>query len=103
MDSWAALLAGLHEDPADELTWQALADCLEEHGEADRAELRLTRRLRPTPVGAERQTAEGRVQALLAAGVKPCVPVLTNSIEMGLAQIPKWPAGGDHSVMRGGP
>ena len=42
-------------DPADDLGWLAVADWLEEHGEADRAELvRLTRLLRrdlTTPTG----------------------------------------------------
>jgi uncharacterized protein (TIGR02996 family) len=89
MDAQAALLAALHTDPADELTWQALADCLEERGQAECAELlRLTRALRSLPDGAERQAAEGHVGALLAAGVRPCVPVLTNSIGMRLALIP---------------
>src|SRR5262249_45083134 len=40
-------LAALRDDPADELTWQALADWLEEDGQGERAELlRLTRQMR---------------------------------------------------------
>ena len=32
-------LQALHADPNDELTWQAMAVWLEEHGRGDRAEL----------------------------------------------------------------
>jgi uncharacterized protein (TIGR02996 family) len=89
MDMQAALLAALHDDAADELTWQALADCLEEQGQSDRAELlRLHRALRSLPEDARRLAAEEGVRALLAAGAKPCVPMLTNSIGMELALIP---------------
>jgi uncharacterized protein (TIGR02996 family) len=89
MYTQVALLAALLDDPGDEPTWQALADCLEELRQADRAELvRLRRALRLLRAGAERQTVEGRVQALLAAGAKRCVPVLPKSIGMQLALIP---------------
>src|SRR5438067_836397 len=84
-----AFLQALHEDPADETAWLALADWLEEHGDP-RAELvRLQRRLRRGPAGPERREWEGRVQALLASGLRPCVPVLTNSIGMELVLIPR--------------
>ena len=72
MDSGQALLKALHDDPGDEVTWSALADWLEESGEAARAAfLRLHRRLRDLPEGDERSDLEGHAQALLAAGVRP--------------------------------
>ena len=63
-----AFLASLREDPADELTWQALADFLDDSGQPDRAELlRLTRRMLPTPVS-ERGDVPRRYEELLGAG-----------------------------------
>src|SRR5204862_4118366 len=85
----AAVLAALHADPADELGWLAIADCLEEQGETDRAELaRLSAQVRSMKAGAKRRQMENRVGELLAAGVRPCVPTITNSIGMTLALIP---------------
>jgi uncharacterized protein (TIGR02996 family) len=47
----AAFLQALHADPTDETTWLALADWLDDDGQADRAELvRLVRRLRALPM-----------------------------------------------------
>src|SRR5262245_43127523 len=89
MDSERALLAALHHHPADEAAWLALADALEESGEAQRAELlRLTRGLHTTPLGPGRQPREQRLQTLLCAGVVPCVPEVVNSLGMRLALIP---------------
>jgi uncharacterized protein (TIGR02996 family) len=88
----AAFLAALHAEPNDEATWLALADWLEEDGQADRAELvRLVRHLRTLPVmevTPERAGLEGRVAELLNAGVRPVVPEVVNSIGMRLALIP---------------
>jgi uncharacterized protein (TIGR02996 family) len=88
----AAFLAALHAEPKDEATWLALADWLEEDGQADRAELvRLVRRLRALPVmevTPERAALEARVAGLLNAGVRPVVPKVVNSIGMRLALIP---------------
>jgi uncharacterized protein (TIGR02996 family) len=88
----AAFLASLHAEPNDETTWLALADWLEEDGQADRAELvRLVRRLRALPVmkrSRERARLEDRVAELLNAGVGPVVPEVVNSIGMRLALIP---------------
>jgi uncharacterized protein (TIGR02996 family) len=82
-----ALLLALHCDPCDVVTWSALADCLEEKGEGERAELLRLSRLPPASKKA-RAAAEKRVRELLAAGVVPCVPVLENSLGMRLALIP---------------
>jgi uncharacterized protein (TIGR02996 family) len=81
-------LAALRDDPSDEVTWQALADWLEDSGQADRAELlRLRLRLRTTPA---RQGGElrARVTALLDAGVRPVVVERVNSIGMRFALVP---------------
>jgi uncharacterized protein (TIGR02996 family) len=84
----AAFHAALRENPSDELTWQALADWLEEDGQADRAELlRLTRRMLPTPVG-ERGDMPRRYAALLEAGVRPVLVEWVNSIGMRFALVP---------------
>jgi uncharacterized protein (TIGR02996 family) len=87
LDTEQALLQALHKDPRDAVTWSALADCLEEQGQAERAELLRLSRL-PPPAGTDRLAAEGRVRELLAAGVQPCVPTLENSIGMCLALVP---------------
>jgi formylglycine-generating enzyme required for sulfatase activity len=68
------------------MAWSALADCLEEKGQAQRAELVRLSRLPPAGKKA-RAAAEARVRELLAAGVLPCVPILENSIGMRLALI----------------
>jgi uncharacterized protein (TIGR02996 family) len=80
--------AALREKPADELTWQALADWLDENGQAARADLlRLTRQMLATPVS-ERGDGPARYEELLAGGVKPVVVERTNSIGMRFALIP---------------
>src|SRR4051812_46293583 len=84
-----ALLESLHADPADDVAWLALADALEEAGEAPRAELlRQHRSLRSLRPGKKRQAAEARVRHLLAEGVAQCVPARTNCVGMRLALIP---------------
>src|SRR5262249_32368413 len=73
-------LDSLLDDPGDELTWQALADCLEDDGQAERAELlRLTRRLSTLPLDARGDVA-ARVESLLAAGVKPVILERVNAV-----------------------
>src|SRR5437763_110319 len=87
--SLEAVLAGLHANPADELGWLAIADCLEERGETERAELaRLSALVRSGAAGARRKEMEDRVIELLAAGVRPCVPTITNSAGLVFALIP---------------
>src|SRR5262245_20174714 len=79
MPAESDLLAAIASDPADALAWLALADCLEENGEDDRAELvRLREWLRfAHRDDPERPASEARLQALLAAGVRPAGPRLT--------------------------
>src|SRR5688500_12504327 len=87
--SLESVLAGLHANPSDHLGWLAIADCLEEQGEMERTELaRLSAQVRAMARSAKRERMEQRVRELLAGGVKPCVPTISNSIGMVFALIP---------------
>ena len=70
-----AFLSALHDSPGDEVTWLALADWLEENGQAQRAELiRAVRQLRALPAlarSAMRGALEARVMELIDSGVIP--------------------------------
>jgi uncharacterized protein (TIGR02996 family) len=82
-----AMMRELGEKPRDAATWCAIADYLDEHGEERRAELaRLVRRMRLEGESWTKADSE-RVQELLASGVKPVVPTVTNSIGMKFAWI----------------
>jgi uncharacterized protein (TIGR02996 family) len=72
----ADLLTAIERDPADDLGWLALADFLEERGEADRAELvRLREWLRfADREDPQRPAKEARMQAMLDVGVRPAGP-----------------------------
>ena len=87
-----AFLSALRESPNDEVTWLALADWLDDQGQAERAELvRLVRRLRGVPVmrrTRDRVALEDRVASLLVAGVEPVALEVVNSIGMRLALMP---------------
>ena len=76
MPTEADLLRAIERDPGDDLAWLALADCLEEGGETDRAELvRLREWLRSAAVDVpERPAREARLAELLVARVTPSVP-----------------------------
>jgi uncharacterized protein (TIGR02996 family) len=83
------LLAALVAEPTAEDTWYVLADCLEETGEIERAELtRLQIQLRHEKRLQARVKPERRVRQLLASGVMPCVPTIENSLGMVFALIP---------------
>jgi uncharacterized protein (TIGR02996 family) len=85
----ARLLAGLHDDPADDALWLVVADWLEENGEEDRAELvRLNRALRGVRLDKDRLPLEARLRKLVRGRVRPCVPGIANSIGMRLVLIP---------------
>jgi uncharacterized protein (TIGR02996 family) len=89
VDTPTSLMAGLAAEPGDPLAWQALADWLEESGEPQRAELaRLNLRLRLERGHRQHRNWQKRVQELLAAGVRPCVPELVNSIGMRFVLVP---------------
>src|SRR4051794_4729317 len=88
LDLEAAFLQDVLDYPSDEVAWLALADWLEDHGDP-RAELvRLQRVLRRAADGPERRAREARVLELLAAGVRPLVPLVVNSAGMPLALVP---------------
>src|SRR5262249_20241124 len=88
-DAVDLILQALHASPTDETAWLALADSLEEADEPDRAELtRLAHRLRTDRGGEDRPVAEPRVQEMVGAGVRPCVPIRTNALGMRFALIP---------------
>src|SRR5437764_1574591 len=89
MNTQEVLLRVIHDHPDDELAWRALADHLEEQGQPDRAELlRLDLALREVGEDEKRPQREKRLTQLLAAGIRPCVPTLTNAVGMQLALIP---------------
>jgi uncharacterized protein (TIGR02996 family) len=89
MDSLAVLLGALHAHPDDDTARLALADCLEEQGEVERADLvRWHTLLRSEPEGRRRDDWEQRIQRLLRSGVAPCVPEVVNSLGMRFALIP---------------
>jgi uncharacterized protein (TIGR02996 family) len=85
----AALWQAIHDAPADERAWLVMADWLEEHDDPLRAELfRITLALRLRSDEAHRLALEARQRELLAAGVRPAVPEVVNSVGMRLALIP---------------
>jgi uncharacterized protein (TIGR02996 family) len=90
MTQGAVLQGAIVRDPGDDLAWLALADWLEEDGQAARAELlRLTRRLRDVAWDAiDRPEMERRVVELLRAGVEPANPELTDTVGMRFRLIP---------------
>jgi uncharacterized protein (TIGR02996 family) len=87
------LLQALHADPHDATAWLVLADCLEETGQADRAELlRLRERLRRSIKIPNRAALEARLQQLLLAGTRPSAALwdleLAPEVELTLSLIP---------------
>jgi uncharacterized protein (TIGR02996 family) len=89
MDTQSALWLALQADSADDTAWLALADCLEEADVPARAELTRTwLALRRSPEERIRAQLERRLEHLLRAGVRPCVPALTNSLGMTLNLVP---------------
>ncbi len=101
------LLAGIVSDPQEETRWLVLADWLEEFDDPRRAELlRLHRRLLSTccepKQHPQRSVWQTRIVALIAEGVRPCVPqetlVLPGGAEMTFSFIPPgtFLMGSDH-------
>jgi uncharacterized protein (TIGR02996 family) len=83
------LLAGIVSDPQEETRWLVLADWLEEFDDPRRAELlRLHRRLLGTCCEPEQHPERGewqsRIVALIAEGVRPCVPQETITLPGGV-------------------
>jgi uncharacterized protein (TIGR02996 family) len=88
------LLSALAADPGDDAAWLALADCLEEQGRQQQAELtRLREWLRQTPLrDRRRRQRQRRLHQLLAAGADPVVPRyalrLADGVELAFVLIP---------------
>jgi uncharacterized protein (TIGR02996 family) len=82
------LLQALHHSADDPVAWLALADALEEQDDP-RAELvRLTNQLREELPSRTRTASTKRVQALLADGLRPCMPTVIASYNIHLTLIP---------------
>jgi uncharacterized protein (TIGR02996 family) len=85
----AGLLRAIHEEPADWTNWLVLADWLDENGHAARAELlRLDVEMRRTPWGKVPAKKKNRMLRLLADGVRPYLPSITNSLGMTFVLVP---------------
>jgi uncharacterized protein (TIGR02996 family) len=76
----AMFLHALHDNPTDDLTRQALADWLQEQGDPRGEILHLCLWLKELKEATQREASEERLRELLASGVSPCVPLITNSI-----------------------
>jgi uncharacterized protein (TIGR02996 family) len=81
-------LRAMSEEPDNEGHALVLADWLDERGDRRGELVRVQLALRKASAAAERQVLEERMRGLLAAGVRPCVPTLVNSVGMRLAFIP---------------
>jgi uncharacterized protein (TIGR02996 family) len=81
------LLQATHENPTDDTPWLVLADWLEEHGDPRGELVRLQLLLRGELDELDRLEREEQVRRLIQAGVRPCVPVLRNSVGMELVLV----------------
>jgi uncharacterized protein (TIGR02996 family) len=89
MDTEATLLRAIHSEPSDDTARLALADWLEEQDRQQQGELlRLHVALRRGLPEDERQPAWDRLRGLIAAGVRPVVPVLRNVFSAPFVLIP---------------
>ena len=89
MTTLATFQHSLTAQPADRLTWLALADWLEEGGHDGRAELvRLWLRLRDWDGEGDRDHEELRLRKLVAAGHVLPLPEVTNGVGMRLVLVP---------------
>jgi uncharacterized protein (TIGR02996 family) len=82
------LLQAIHANPADGVARLALGDWLEEQGDPRAELLRIQKQLRGEIDEPRRFGLEERARGLLAEGVRPCVPIVVNSVGMQLALIP---------------
>jgi uncharacterized protein (TIGR02996 family) len=82
------LLRAIQAAPDDRLAWLALADGLEEQSDQRGVLLRALLELLEGPQVPDRPALEGRLRELIAAGVRPCLPVLTNALGQTLVLVP---------------
>ncbi len=84
----SAFLGSILDNPAEDDTWLVLADWLEEQGQSERAELvRLQLLLRKPLPHRERARLGSVAQKLLASGIRPLVPTITNSLGMRMVLV----------------
>jgi uncharacterized protein (TIGR02996 family) len=88
MNPEPCLLDALHADPGDAACWLALADCLEETGRPEQAELLRLRLALQSAEIEDRPTLERRLLLLLDAGVHPPAPLLAGPLGLRLALVP---------------
>ncbi len=88
MDLKEVLLQAIHDSPGDELAWQALADQLEEEGDARCDLLRLHLSLRREPHSPSSLAWEEEIAWRIAKGARPLVPTVVNAIGMSLSLVP---------------
>jgi len=88
MHDEVAFLQALQEHPDEDKLRLVFADWLEECGDPRAELLRLLHTLTQAVVIPERSKLEDRLRSLLAAGVQPVGPFITNSLGMKLAWIP---------------
>src|SRR5215203_1758022 len=82
-----AFLQAIAEDPGGATeTWLVLADWLEERGDPRGELVRLCHDPTAQPDLTPSQR-DDRVRELLASGVRPCVPTVTNSVDMSFVLI----------------
>jgi len=87
MSRLEGFLSSIAENPRDDSLWLILADWLDEQDDPRGELVRLQDALRqPGPVP-DRAAKEARLRALLAAGVQPLLPRLTNSLGMQLVRL----------------
>jgi formylglycine-generating enzyme len=82
------LLRAIQASPDDRLAWLALADGLEEQSDARGELLRVLLELLEGLAMPDRPARERHLQGLLAAGVRPCLPALTNALGQTLTLVP---------------
>src|SRR5271156_3705070 len=83
-----AFLQAMQENPEDTALRLVFADWLEERGDPRGELLRLLHTLTQAVEAPDRSKLEDRLRSLLAAGVQPVGPFVTNSIGMKFAWVP---------------
>lgn len=82
------ILEAIVSDWHEPVNWHGLADCLEDAGQDLRARLVRASMRYWGLVEADFEEANEELQGLLAAGVRPCVPEVTNDLAMRFAFVP---------------
>jgi uncharacterized protein (TIGR02996 family) len=97
MSRLEGFLASIAQNPRDDDLWLILADWLDEQGDPRSELVRLQHALRQQGSALECAAKEERLRTLLAAGVRPLVPRLTNSLGLEMVRLSAgafWMGGG---------